>query len=244
MKASPEDHARVGRTALLVGFTMATLASCAEAHHGSPADADLLIEACTFMPVIPVGASCSFEGRCAVLFTSWVDGMCGDEGYECQDGRVVEYENLRQCGPMDPGPDPNSPCSDTSARAEAFSLSASSAEGAVLGVTQACTSANGWGDCDGGTVTVELLDVDGNPLGWLALTFEDTGQTSLPRTCRLTLAADPMNPLPCTYEGQFGEACGGTSPYPRLCGELAVEIEGETHQTSVGLDAWSLWVCF
>ena len=85
--------------------------------------------------------------------------MCGDEGYECQDGRVVEYENLRQCGPMDPGPDPNSPCSDTSARAEAFSLSASSAEGAVLGVTQACTSANGWGDCDGGTVTVELESV-------------------------------------------------------------------------------------
>jgi hypothetical protein len=57
-------------------------------------------------------------------------------------------------------------------------------------------------------------------------------------------AADPMTPLPCTYEGQFGQACGGTSPYPRLCGELAVEIEGETHHASVGLDAWSFEVCF
>lgn len=255
MNANSQHHARLGRTALLVGFAIATLAGCAEAHSASPfdggtsvdggarVDGGTVIATCTQEPDPAVGAACSFSWRCPVVFTDFVDGMCGDEGFECVDGRIAEYEDLWTClNPMD-----ESPCSDPYVQPAAFSLVAPGSGEDPLGVTRACTTFNGWGDCYGGTIGLELLDADGVALANIELTFEDDGDTPLPRTCVFHRAGDPGTTVPCAFSGEFlsgGGACGGTSSHPRLCGDLEVELDGDVFQVPIALDAWVGLICF
>lgn len=237
------------REALLAGLV--ALAGCAQVHSVATYDAAPqggdgggVIAACTAGAAPPpVGTPCAFAGRCPVVFTDFVDGMCGDEGYECSAGRIAEYQNLWFCG--SPFPEPDGPCRRTSATPEAFPAEGTESLG-TGGVLQACASASGWDQCDGGTVSIDLVGTSGS-LATLDLIFDTSDVVPAERICWLRPSDPARDSVPCSFHGVFdlsGQACGGIEPVTRLCGELVVDRDGLAIEASIALQVLDVGLCF
>ena len=48
---------------------------------------------------VEAGSPCAFEGRCVVGHDDGWMGMCGDFGFTCEEGVLVEYDARFECGP-------------------------------------------------------------------------------------------------------------------------------------------------
>lgn len=205
-------------------------------------DTPAIRERCEFLANRPaVGAACTLLVRCVTRSFSWTDGLCGSSGYECVDSTVADYDDVHECTASDPGPDPASPCTNKSARAFAVEATGSTPGGDAAFIVQACAGGTGWGDCDYGSAGVELLADDNSVIANVALTFDDYGSTSAPRSCTLHPADGASEPIACAF---VGELDWPTGEWPQLSGHLSVDAGGYEFELPLHLPIWDLSICF